>query len=762
MPSGLEVYSIGIAGWGDATAPGTPYRLRVAHTGDVGGTVIAVPCMGHLKRLSTQIDLHESWIEMGSITVPVTRIDEHAGAIALRRFLFQSNPFPIGHLDDDVARGDTTIEFMGSPEGSAPSVGTVIYIGREAMRVTAVAAGSGARTLTVTRNVFGTQKQEHSAHPLKGDRAVYDVNPIVETREVTLYEYDPASDTETKVWSGILEPPSLDDGLSTLTLKARDSWAAVAGRRLGEGRVEFLGRMGVLYELPRLTPAADDVEWHRVGALPAGNALVLAGESGVAAATFTVVTSPDATDYLQVDHQVVTPLFTDSASWVEWPTDDVELIREVLIADADSDYCMVKDENTDPSDHPLDILLNIWMSTGEAQWSPSVSHTIGANGDYDWLPAHWGLGIPEADIDVAGIIALRDGIFAGLRARNFCLGTEAEPVDAIEVVKRLLKPLFAFPTYTTAGKLSIGVALDPGPGNADATATAGDIISAPGVKAQPWATVKRVRGSKVQVGRRWPTDDFAEVIHGLDNEVVRRNREPYGKTVLEVDAGDYGDPKTGALEPTTRAILRAIDVQRMLVLRSRLPEYELDFRPGFTNLAAGMWVDLTLGVLVGADGDRGTVDGHRCLVLEASRAGDSRVQPVRLMDFWPVTRADTVVLPAWVIGSVAADDEFDIVSNKFTTNDAATWIDGALVNLYDKRGVLRSTDGPTFGSISGTTVTLDAQWQASAVNVTPVAGDVIMPADYDDAIGDWPYGTWIADTSETLGSGNADASRWGL
>lgn len=755
--SNLSVVSIGIAGWGDPTT-GLPYRIRIAHTGDAGGTVVAVPLLTkHPSELSTRLDLAESWIESGSLSFNVGRIDEHEAAIALRRFLFQAHPVPIGYIDADLTAAATSVSFIGSPEGSAPAVGSIIYIGREAMKVTAVSG-----TLTVTRAMFGTKAQTHDANPLTGDRWIYAANPIVETREVVRYDYDPASDTETARWRGILEPPALDNGLTTITVKARDSWAQVMGRMLGEGRVEFAGRLGTVetfadderIPIPSLTIKRSIITTRSAPVLPGGTHMVLAGENAVAAVALELVTSPNGTNYLQEEAADPIPLFVDNEV-PEAPTQD-ERIVEVLVADKEGGYSLFRDENDALSDHPLDILLNIWTSSGGATWSGS--HTKGSNGDYDWLPGHWGLNIPESEIDIAGIVALRDGIYAGLRARNFVLGIG--DLDAMSVCKRLLQPLFLFPSYTTDGKLSLSAAVDPGPGNTAATITAGDIVGH--IQSQPWGTIKRYRSSELNVGRRWPTEDYREKLIGADREAARRNREPYGKSVFEVDAGDYGDPRTGLISEKVRRGLLAVDARRLLILRNRLPEFEFEIRSLVSELAAGQWITLTLGVLVGEDGDRVQVDEHRCLVLDATRRPDDRVQEVRVLDFFAVARANRKVLPCWRIASVAADDEFTIESNEFTTDDTATWIDGADVNLYDKRGVLRSTDGPTFGSISGATVTLDSQWQASAVNVTPAVGDLVMPAEYDDASVDWTDGVWIADSGEAVGTANDDPARWGL
>jgi hypothetical protein len=423
---------------------------------------------------------------------------------------------------------------------------------------------------------------------------------------------------------------------------------------------------------------------------------------------------------------------------------------------------MFRDENEAPSDHPLDVLLNIWTSTGEATWPVGGSHLVGSNGDYDWLPGHWGLGIPVAEIDTAGINTLRDGLLLGARVQNFVLGADSDPVDAVEVVKRLLQPLFLFPTYTTDGKLTVAAVDDPGPGNAVASITQGDIVGP--VRAQPWSTQRRYRGSETNVGRLWPAAEYGEKWVGSGGSAGRRNREPFGKSVIEIDAGDYGAPGTGLVDSAQRRLLERFDTRRLIVLRDRLPEYSLEFRAGVAELAAGQWIELTLGVVVGEDGDRNQVEEHRCMVLEAKRRPDDRVQEVRVLDFYAIARATKKVLPCWRIASVAADDEFTIVSNEFTTNDTATWIDGAPVNLYSKRGKKRSTDGTTFGTITGTTVVLDQQWEAGAVSVTPSVGDVIMPGPYDEAVAYWPDGAWFADSDGTLGSlaNIADLARWGL
>lgn len=781
--SALDLVSIGIAGWGDPDT-GLPYRLRIEHDGDASGTVIASPILlPHPSEISTLIDLTESWLSSSSLTCKVARIDSQPVAVSLRRFLFQSRPPPLGYIVADVNRTQTSIFFVGSPEGTAPDIDSVIYIGREALKVTAVTGVGTTKTLTVTRARFGTQQQPHSAHPLLGDRWVYGANPIVETREVTRYDYSPAANTETIRWRGILEPPRQEDGTTTIVVKARDSWANVAGRRFGEGRVEFMGRLGAVPDTQNIAtgrpllgvsiarPREIPVEQASIPALPNGDTLVLASDDAIAAAAFATSSSATAPNLVQLSDQEVVPLFVAGDSeWVEMPSTPSR-IREVMIADAGDGtgaptYSMVRDENVELSDHPLDILLNLWTSTGEATWSAGGSHTIGGNGDYDWLPGHWGLGIPVEEIDVDGILALRDGLLLGARCRSFVLGTDDDSLDAIEVTKRLLKPLFLFPTYTVDGKLSVAAVDDPGPDNTAVTLTAGDVIAPPrvGVGSQPWSTQKRIRGSRIKAGRRWPTDKYGDEWIGAGNEGARRNREPYGKSVAEIDAGDYGNPIDGSLAPRQRSLLQMFDARRLIVLRDRLPEFQLDLRAGIQTLAPGQWMELTLGVLIGEDGDRMSIDEHRCLIVEALRASDDRTQGVRVLDFYSVARANKKVLASWRIASVASDDEFTISLNEFTTADPATWVDGALVNLHDQRGVLRSTDGPQFGSISSATVVLDQQWQASGVNVTPVAGDLVLPAAYDDAVAFWPDGAWIADALHTLGgsSNTTDLARWGL
>lgn len=787
--------SWGLAGWGDPDT-GKPYRIRVAHGGDVSGEVRPAAILARDEggepqwpdSISTRLDIVGSWIESSSYSIKVVGLDTHEAGIALREYLWQSHPLPVAMLTADITAAATGMTVEEMPGESLPATPFNMYIGREVMRCTGKLGGSGSYVLTVERGMYGTTATAHGSSAYD-DAEIFTQNPICEGREVTVYEYDPSDDTEdTVLWRGILETPEIVDDALAMQLTARDSWAYLSERMLGEGRLELEGRMVNVRETPApltiLTDTLATVVQTSVGPFADGEYVVLTdGEAvasvRVAATAFSAGTGPQSISWYTVGDDTNVPLMgtePEAISASEALSADLARLREVLIADPLSDYSLVRDSGGTRSAHPLDVLRCIWCSTGTATWAVGGSHTIGDNDDgsgsgYDWLPAHWGAGIPHDLIAHDALDALKaHPMYSQLACENLLLGADDDSLpDLPEVTRRLLQPAFLVPAYDSQMRFSVIGLHDPGPEAVTATITQADIMAdAEGlggppiaVRDQPWSTLQRYRRVRVDACRRGASGDHAATLLDTDIDERVRNRQPWGAPTLDVDAGDYGDPRTHRLSPSQRDALIDIGALRLAVLRDRLPEYVLTVAPWVTHLPAGSTISLTCRVLVGADAARG-VTAHRCLVLESERSPSTRCQRLRVLDLYPLTRASQVVAPSWRVDSVTSTTVFTVEQTRYTDDDWATWradIDFA-VHLYDRTGALRSTDGPSQGSISSGTVTLDDPWYASGSPITPAAGDVVEVADYDE-VSDWPELAWIAGSDATLGAAQDDPARWG-
>jgi hypothetical protein len=115
--------------------------------------------------------------------------------------------------------------------------------------------------------------------------------------------------------------------------------------------------------------------------------------------------------------------------------------------------------------HPLLYLLQILTSTGAASAPPDVPR----NGDFDTLPESWGLGIPEEEVDMDGILAL------ARRTPDLAMRLVVTEVvqDARDwLTKQFLQPFGFYLTLDANGRVSVGTLVPP---------TSMDLSSAPSI-----------------------------------------------------------------------------------------------------------------------------------------------------------------------------------------------------------------------------------------------------------------------------------------
>ena len=737
------------------------YRLRSALRYVDSGTAAVI--LRGIPDFTTAFDPIGGWSTQSSIAICCGDLESTAGS-ALVSYLFQARTDPIATLDSDYAAGSTSASANLRPGQSWPSTPFLLYIGRECWKVSTVTGSANPYTLTLSAGFGGTDEADHSSAAY-ADRHLYTTNQIVTGRKVTLsiVRGIPSKNFLYQRWTGQLEPdPTIDARLSTLNLSARGILVRASDRTLGRGRLRAYGRVGYIGAGPGsgalVRARATELDYTPIRA--EGTRVPIVSSDGAIIAPW--VYSSEAVGYGGTSEWVFGPPGSGSGgftrgytpllgSTIQSPLSEAEPgeIKEVLLADAGENspsYSLVRDESGVRSDHPFDILLNIWTSTGTATYS-----TVGDNGSYDWLPAHWGAAIPVADIDVSGIEDLRNSRpFKGLRARSFLVGHGDSLPTLKEITVSLLQPILCAPAQSSEGKLTIK-SVAPG---AAATHTLTDANLVIPTESQPWGGFERAAKITMNCARIGASSDYARRILDRGFAKVIQNRYPIGVPELEIDAGHYGFGPFGSGD--THRILSEQGALRWSLTVDRLPFYEATVRITYDDFySVGEIVTVTHRAVIGDAGTRG-VSSHTCCVISVHTDIGKMRQSLTLVDLYPLHKSSHKVAPSWRIATVTDDTHFTISPNEFTSDDTATWVDNATVTLWDRTGLRRDTSGSA-GVISGSAVTLTTAW-TNKTAVTPDPGDLVRIGTYGSSSywGDYAY---VADTAATLGSGDPP-HRW--
>lgn len=771
-----------IEGLGTWTSNGLPLRFTETELRTHAGVAQYVPLLKTWPAtLSNRIDPLEGWMTQGTISFEIAADDlDTVWGDRVRQFLTTVRPEPAALLAADIAAGAAQIDAIQIPGADEVVAGDVIFLRREAMYVSSVSAGGGvggSDRLSVVRGQYGTTAKAHKAGSFD-DTEIYIAssdngsgNPVVESRRVSLYRYTPGGSASR---FRVYYLDSVDEDGGILRINARDVWSWVNGRKLGQGAVVT---KGIIFYL------AADLNNRRVGVAEDGGTLVVEAPPLIGG-THMVVTDGEAIAPVeasvdtagQVPRVVFDTIGTGDASGYpllyrtnaqyrngEDPLLAEDTLREVLVSWKDATYSHFADSAGNHSSHPFDIVRCLLCSTGEATWTSGGGRTVGSNGDYDWLPRWWGMGVDDELIDHTGIDDLKARYpYAGLKMESLIIGAEGEE-DAQEVLAAIFKATGTFPALSSTGLITIKDLRDPGPVGADATVGVNQVVRPEG-EGSPIKWRRRgfpiVRDLIVEVGRVGFEEDPVTRYTQVNFQGVQTDRHPQTARDVTINARSFGTPE--GVVPLEGDQLKAIFSWRWQLQKDPLPECDLEVPADLPSLPAGSIISLTAPGVMDRDGTRG-ITSHRCLILDSALDGNTFGQRLRALDLQPITRSEELLSPGWEIDTVAGDDEFDLVADRFTPDDLAKWIDGAQVILLDANGVLRSTDGPSFGTLSGSTVSLDQQWQASSVNITPATGDIIVFAHYDDrgSSGEEAY-AWIADSGGKLGTADDPAHRWGF
>lgn len=750
------------------------------------------------SKISTTCEVLKGSTTQSTMQILIDRLDladqtQSRYSRAALSFFWGARPKPVARLQSSWTAA-TTSEVVDIIAGeTVPAAGDIIYINREAIVLTNVTGSGATRTLTMVRGQFGTDAEAHDLE----DPDIFLANPVKLDRRVTLYEYDVRTDTETVRWRGVVEGIDLSDETQVLCITCRDLLGTISKRRVArerwEGEVQvsaltnYPGNSGALVMIgQQFTDQSKVVDYAPF--YPNVDAGYLSGTDQHTTLGFSVSAIALEIDGNAIVTQVQAPLIP-AAGFAEKYNHftalggmcrqvDGQVIEadnqqktmkaaEILVCDADSPLCYFKDDGANPTDHPAHIILNILTSTGTATWSGGV-HDVGDNGNYDWLPWSWGLGIPVAWVDTAAFLLLVSRWpTSNLRARSGYIGGGGDNGSAWDLLSDLAQSMGAYLYMDDQARISIRRLADPGARNTDRTLDAGDIAWAENQGDEQGMTEQKpIYAISLECCQRGPGGEPAQIIDAgvIGQKWLGRYRFHAVRDKLD-STRIYGDPvdhKLGRDVLTLATVFR----WRYAYAVDRLPQYRIRLVHGSDLVMPGQWITLSHPSIFDNDTLTRGITEHRCLVLEGDWDIATGAQELVIVDAQPITGADTLLSPAWSVAAVSSSTSFTLAAGQFTeSTDRDTFVTGSTykLHLWTADGQLRSTVATAYASAfnSGTgVVTLFAAFSNGA-SVTPAVGNIIRLADYDNATG-WQtldY-TFLGDSAMQLGAANDNAGRW--
>lgn len=750
------------------------------------------------SKISTTCEVLKGSTTQSTMQILIDRLDladqtQSRYSRAALSFFWGARPKPVARLQTSWTAASTS-EVVDIIAGeTVPAAGDIIYINREAIALTNVTGSGATRTLTMVRGQFGTDAEPHDLE----DPDIFLSNPVKLDRRVTLYEYNVRTDTETVRWRGVVEGIDLSDETQVLCVTCRDLLGTISKRRVArerwEGEVSIskpipaTGGEGLSISIRPLTRDDTKVVDYKPF-YPRIDAGFLNGTDQYTTLGFDIDAIALEIDGNAIATQVSAP-FVPAAGFankychwdglggacrqIDGQNIDIDAssktmkAAEILVCDKDSPLCYFKDDAANPVDHPAYIILNILTSTGTATWTGGV-HDVGDNGDYDWLPGSWGLGIPYTWIDQDAFVLLAtQWPTSNLRARSGYIGGGGDNGSAWDLLSDLAQAMNCYLYMDDQARISIRRLADPGAGNTDHTLDEGDIAWAENEGDEQGMTEQKpIYAISLECCQRGPGGDPAQIVDAgiIGQKWLGRYRFHAVRDKLD-STRIYGDPVDHRLGRDVMT-LATVFKWRYAYAVDRLPQYRIRLVHGSDLVMPGQWITLSHPYIFDNETLTRGITAHRCLVLEGDWDIATGAQELVIVDFQPVTGASTLLSPSWQVSAVSSATSFTISAIRFSeTADRDSFVTGSTykLHLWTADGQLRSTVASAYASAfnSGTgVVTLFAAFSNGA-SVTPAAGDVVRLADYDNATG-WQtldY-TWLGDSAMLLGAANDNAGRW--
>jgi hypothetical protein len=399
--------------------------------------------------------------------------------------------------------------------------------------------------------------------------------------------------------------------------------------------------------------------------------------------------------------------------------------------------------------HPLEALLSILLSTGtgtnkKAGWDGGVDQ------NWDCLPAEWGLGVPAADVDVAGIEAL----IRSTHGYYVQIPVAETPPDAREwIVKELLKPFGFYLRPRFGGLLGVGSirALDPGEIDAAPQFTLADVVrrddGTPAIDGPTLETGEIVLGIRYtvrpEITIEGELEEAPETTILIPRDVDSIDEFPDSK-IVEIDSSSRPDPSyPGRWYGSARSGVGRLG--RSYIERFGRPasSFSVEMPVERMTLDVGDVARWTLANMPSvASASRGLTDAV-CEVAEKQIDLARRVVKVRFVQSGLGTQPTRFLAPAcdisaWSYTAPAATGTLTVAAHGYSAsggpNDAAAFVAGDIVRIYSynlatRFGPFRVFSTPSAVATTITLTTIDGGTPALST-YTYGAGDVLMVADY--------------------------------
>lgn len=470
---GLRVmYGSGVPSWSPA---------------DSGTNRPIIEAFASMPRISAQtIEPLDGSTTPPAATVTIVDVDDRITAILASATRLSARTV----LTGDIGAADTNIPVGDSSVFSLPCD---VYVDAETMRATAAPNGT---TITVTRGMYGSRAVEHKVTTDQGyTRAVYitDRPPFILGRRAWLRESRTDAPEDNQLYqvaySGRIESVSDVDGAWEIKI---GGCLSMLGKVLGLGAPESTLKYPLwggswddvtnapYWDFDDMTPGGRYWHWRdrdaaarwrkacstwyvypnsaegfpdSPGSIVVGSELIRylgLKENGTFAGDVLVIDDaqegiPNETVdvYYRLDTHRGRGIMSEQIfssgrhSWLFRTLPKLMVAHQV----GEQVKLVVCDEDFTAGADPISVLLSILQSSG-----------TGSNGDYDVLPEWYGCGIHEDDIDVFGMLAIRDK-YIGTDPIKFAITDNVEAKEWLE--KNILRPYLLNLYEAPNGKLSL-------------------------------------------------------------------------------------------------------------------------------------------------------------------------------------------------------------------------------------------------------------------------------------------------------------------
>lgn len=791
--AGRPILFWAIEGWGPYWSGGVPGGERAwAYrwcTVDLSATSARyLPYLAEIpSTLSESIDPRDGSTAIGSMAIKLLdgRTDDpnHSGIVTdlLATEVHRYGAWTLAANLSAVALSMTVTPLVGLAAlqtALAASAQDVLWIGREAVRFSAVNPGTGVITLAA-RGMYGTTAETHAT---TGDAEVRDHPHFVRDRQALLYLALQEPDgtlcaTVQQVYGGFVSDWEAD-GPTTYQLSTRSALSRLDAEI---GRKQLVGQ----------TTGASTLMYGMMTGTLEGSMLTVTLPEGPGSVTNMEARGGVYCSHFLVDGKQIVEAST-GIPFSHPPTVDLVILRagvagtdpelpdkkstvaEVLLTDPEPEpgglhtmlHPFLSVTANDPLLHPLEIALAILTSTGTK-----------TNGERDCLPAGWGLGIPTTELATqawedaiadSSLVCTMPGLMVGGEGKPFVVKTWIE--------QTICKPLGVFLYMDEDGLLSVGRLRDMYPLESLETLTDVDVISG----------TERLGGNQeALVG--WTI--YRYDLDRSDNEYKVTYRFRHARTeeryrthsdTVEIEAEGIRGPGTPPL-----IVARAAMIDRMFA--TPLPVVEVETSLHKLDLTLTQPVALTCASIVDPWlGTRG-VTARACAVVGREITWPAARIKWRLA-FLPLTDSGHWC-PAGVIdaGDAGTGTTVTLVERTYTdgddvlevpTEDVLGFAYGAIgvgdwVALYTADGAPRCDNTPrvTATSAAANILTLSVVFKLGGAEVPRNAGDVVTFCRYGVGAtapaNDWTapmktHAAWADETTGTIGATSDGPYEYGI